>query len=607
MSTIRFTGLASGMDTESIVSQLMRVERAPLDRLQAKKVTLGWQQEAFRNLNTKFLELRTQMQDLRFAGNFNNKMNLTSSNEQAVKVELGGTATAGTTIIERIDKLASFGTVSSSSSVNANSKLEGTALAGSLTVTSANSSFIVELGGVSKTIQLEEGTYTTGNGGTLHSQLQDKINQAFGSGKVTVGFDATDTKLQLTPAGATGYEPQLLVKSSGTSSLLTDFGFKNNQSFKVSKTSTLEELQSRLGTDTFSFSGDTLSFEINSITFTASKTDTIESLMKKVNESTAGVTMSFDEQSGKFAFRTKTTGSNAQINFSQDPNSFIQKIGISGTSYAGEDAVFTINGMQTQRNSNNFTMDGITYTLMQTSTSPISVNSQQDTNEIYNRIKGFVDKYNEIIADLGTKLMEKKYRDYTPLTNEQKEAMKEKEIELWEEKAKSGLLRGDTILSSTRDGMRRLLSEPVQGLSGFKTLSEIGITTSSNYRDQGKLVIDEGKLREAISNNLDQVVSLFTAKGSSSSENGIAQRLYDNLNGTIDKINKKAGFSTSSFSADSSLIGEDISRLNTQISNWETKLTNKENLYYKQFAAMEKALSSMNSQSSWLLSQFGAQ
>ncbi|MEW9669516.1 flagellar filament capping protein FliD [Ammoniphilus sp. 3BR4] len=605
---MRITGLVSGMDTDTLIRDLMKAERAPVDRLQAKKVTLGWQQDAFRSINSKFLELRTMMQDLRFSGNFNNKMILSSSNEQALKVEVGGTVQAGTVVVDRIDRLASYGSVTSNS-VNNIVKLEGTALTSPLSVTTTNNSFVMELGGVAKTITLdipEDGSaYTIGNDGTLIGQLQQKIDRVFGAGKVNVAFDATNEKLNFIPSGTTGFEPQLLVKTSGSSTLLQDLGFTNNQSFKIGKTTTIEELQNRLGADTFSMTGDQVSFAINNITFTANKTDTIDSLMNQVNSSAAGVTMSFDEQSGKFSFRTKATGSNSQINFSGDDNLFLQKIGITGTSYAGTDAEFTINGLTTQRNSNTFTMDGITYTLLQTTTSPINVSSRHDTDEIFNKIKGFVDKYNEIVADVSTKLTEKKYRDFTPLTDEQKHEMKEKEIELWEEKAKSGLLRNDSILSSARDSMRQLLSQPVEGLNGFKILSEIGITTSANYRDNGKLVIDEGKLREAISNNLDQVVSLFTAKGGSANQNGIAQRLYDSLNTTIDRVNKKAGFANSSVSVDSSLIGKDISRLTTQIFSWEQKLMTKEDRYYKQFAAMEKALNNMNSQSSWLLTQFG--
>ena len=118
--------------------------------------------------------------------------------------------------------------------------------------------------------------------------------------------------------------------------------------------------------------------------------------------------------------------------------------------------------------------------------------SKQDDDKIFEKIKTFVDGYNDLIEDLNEKLSERKNRDFQPLSAEQKEAMSEKEIELWEEKAKAGLLGRDPIISKVLSSMRNAMSAPVEGADGtsaspIDTLEEIGINLSDNWRDHGKL------------------------------------------------------------------------------------------------------------------------
>jgi len=150
-----------------------------------------------------------------------------------------------------------------------------------------------------------------------------------------------------------------------------------------------------------------------------------------------------------------------------------------------------------------------------------------------------------MLAKINSVLTEERYRDYLPLTDDQKKAMSEDDIKLWEQKAKSGLLRSDSILENIVTNLRRALYDKVEGCS--LSLYQIGITTGS-YQDKGKLVIDEEKLRAALTDNYDAVVQLFT-QGSQYTysealndpnkravrykEAGIAQRIYDILQDNI--------------------------------------------------------------------------
>ena len=142
----------------------------------------------------------------------------------------------------------------------------------------------------------------------------------------------------------------------------------------------------------------------------------------------------------------------------------------------------------TKQSSNNFTLNGIQYTLKATGTSNISTTTDVDT--VFNSIKTFVDKYNEVLEKIQGELKEERFRSFHPLSDEEQEAMTEKQAEKWEEKARSGLLRNDSILSRALSTMRTNLYTPVELENGvFKHLSQIGIKTSSNYSEGGKLVL----------------------------------------------------------------------------------------------------------------------
>lgn len=186
----------------------------------------------------------------------------------------------------------------------------------------------------------------------------------------------------------------------------------------------------------------------------------------------------------------------------------------------------------------------------------VALNSTTDTDAIKERIKEFVATYNEMLETLNGLLKEQKYRDYPPLTKEQREDMSENEQKLWDEKAKSGLLRNDSLVRDGLAKMRMTFMSSVEGL-GDKTidaLAEIGITTSSKMSDNGKLVIDETKLDEALAKDPQQVVEMFTKTGSvtttydadkkrnvTTDSRGITQRLRDEISALTKNIEKKAG------------------------------------------------------------------
>lgn len=237
----------------------------------------------------------------------------------------------------------------------------------------------------------------------------------------------------------------------------------------------------------------------------------------------------------------------------------------------------------------------------------VTMTSTTNVDDIMAKIKEFVTTYNGFIKDLNDQTKETKYRDYKPLTSEQREEMSESEIKLWEEKAKSGLLRGDTLIREGLSNMRALVYQSNPAIdSKYNTLFSIGITTSKNYNDGGTLQIDENKLREALEENPEAVEKLFN--NSEGKEKDIVDGKTVDTRGYLDKlrfgamksfeltIEKKAGRSTMTDAQYA--IGKNLVDTESRISTWKRKLEDIEARYWKQFTAMETAINKANSQSS---------
>lgn len=341
--------------------------------------------------------------------------------------------------------------------------------------------------------------------------------------------------------------------------------------------------------------------------------DNISTVVAKINEADLGVTASYDSNYKRFFLNTTSSGSEASITISGDTagflshdinNSSILNLNIEqGVSYRGQNASINIgDAIGLESATNTITVNGLTLALKGEGSSTITVS--HDIDGIVNSIKGFVDSYNDTINKLYSKVQETRNRKYAPLTDAQKEEMSEDEIKKWEEKARSGLLRNDMYLQNTISNLRSSMSRMADIDGQYKQLSQIGLASMTWY-DNGKLYIDEDKLREAVSTDPEGVKQLFTHSSSNPGEQGIAMQLYDVVSAGIASLADKAG-STSSFSTvDESYMGKRLTEMQKSIEKWEDKLNKLEERYYKNFTAMEAAISSMNYQSLWLAQQFG--
>ncbi len=343
-------------------------------------------------------------------------------------------------------------------------------------------------------------------------------------------------------------------------------------------------------------------------TLTLNADDTLESVINKINAN-SGVTLFFDQNSQNFSVTAKNTG-----DVKDGPEI---KLGGSGDFFAalklssnneeaggtkGENASVTYNGLDISRPSNTFQINGAEITVKQKTTDTVTFSSTADVDAVLDTVTQFVNKYNEIIKKVQDKTGEAKYRSFTPLTAEQKKEMTEDEVKLWEEKAKSGMLKSDSTLKSLLTTMRTSLYTAVDGIAGKNNLSSLGITTTKNYLEGGKLTIDEDKLRAAISEDPNAIYNMFMADGAEKGEKGLARRLRDDIQSSMKVITEKAG--KAGYVNNNFTIGKMVNGLDTRISAFEAKLTKLESRYYSQFTAMEKAIQKANSQSSSLASYF---
>lgn len=612
--TTRITGLASGLDVDSIVTQLMSAEKTKLNKLQQKQQLAEWRQESYRTIITAAQEFTskyfntTSSSSLLSANTFI-KYSVTSSSS-AISASASSSASAGNHTVQ-VSRLATAATLTSSSSISKD--VQGSAAADYSSLSGKSITLAVD--GTTRTVSLSNVTDA--------DSLQTAIDEAVGTGKLTVGT-TTDGYLSITAAANSGVQKiTISAPSSGTSGLTSlGFGSGATLSNRVTTTSTLETI---FGDDAFNSDGQ-IELTINGTSFTFDKSDTLSAMMSEINSSSnAGATMKYDELSGKLTLTANEAGAgNTLVVTEGDGSSFLSSF--LNTVTAGVDAQVTIDGQVLTRGSNKVTVDGVTYTFSQTTDEAATVSLTQDTDAIYDTISSFVEDYNALISSIHSALDETYDSDYPPLTDDQKEDMTDEEIEKWEKKAKVGLLANDSTLKTMLSSLRSSLIDSVPGQS--VTIFTIGISTGT-YDEQGKLYIDETKLKAAIESDPEGISNLFTQQSSSYAgttsvrslnnsqlstrykEEGLAYRFYDILQTNISTIRdnngnkglllEKAGTENDA-SETSNTLTTLIDKYQEEIDKEQDRLDAKQDSLYTKYSALETYINKMNTQLSALSS-----
>ncbi len=301
----------------------------------------------------------------------------------------------------------------------------------------------------------------------------------------------------------------------------------------------------------------------------------------------------------------KLTGTLSGTLFGTENLDFSSVTASAASTTPGQNSIITVDGTDVVRNTNTYEIDGITIELTAKSDTAISLTTSRDTDKIVDSLKGFVEDYNKLIEELNGYLNEENTsKKYPPLTDAQKKEMSDREIELWEEKSKQGLLRNDSNISSLLSDMRMTLYNSVE--SAGLALYDIGIETSNNWKENGKLVIDEDTLRNAVVSNADSICKLFTDK-----EQGVAVKLQEVIKAAANASSASPGSmvryaGTKDVLVTSNTLYQEMKNITQTLSKLNTKYTQERERYWKQFTAMEHAISNLNSHSSWLSQQFSS-
>lgn len=672
---MRIGGLASGMDIDSIVKNLMQAERMPLQKLQQDKQRLEWQRDDYRTINTMMMDFRSTLTQMKLSSSFRAN-SVSSSNDALITATASSAAQQGSYSISRVDKLAKAetwvsGTVNNldptktmgdqastgitwSSGAIGSQTLKGNntdklqlALNGSEIKTAELNNMKVKVNGEVFEVISDPANLTAGENQvailssgeltfskTLDTNANVKVDYiannhnrdiklASGADTFNIGRKMINENGFNLQVGTSNYQlnadvsdrtnVSLMDGGTAVGSINLDTGEVKLNSAVTAETDVKATFQQNYSS--MAMTSHTSKGEVRE-SFLFDSSQTLNQVFNQVNTSSLGVSMFMDSFTNKISvMRTETgdfNGGAANISFEAGFATNILQLGVNGErKVAAENAKFTVNGLETERPTNTFSMNGVTFTLKDEFTTgpPVSMNVNNDSNKVFDNIKEFVEKYNTLIEAVNKKATEERFRDFNPLSDEEREALTDKQQEQFEEKARSGLLRRDPILTGALSTMRMDFYSPVsndQTNPAFNQLAAIGITTTANFREGGKLEINEAKLKEALSNDPEAVENLFRSGSDATdkSAKGILHRLTDSVNVTMDQFRQKAGnqFSTNQqFS-----IGRNLNDVDDRIKRFEDRMIQVEDRYWRQFTAMEKAIQQANNQSAYLMQQFNS-
>ena len=453
--------------------------------------------------------------------------------------------------------------------------------------------------------QLEKFTYS--NEQAAKDKNAASIKEALkGVAGYTFNFDGT----YVTAADSNGNSVDFSMTSveGGTLGLT-----KASASNKINSGSTLSDLGFKPEAD------GTYKLNINGTEISLDKNSTISSMMSAVNKSAAGVTMTYSSLTNSFTLESKEFGGAGKVEVGD--TSLGRSLGLvddNGTVGAseGQNAIFEINGQEVYLNDNTYTLDGNTFTFNDNMTigETYTVNIAKDSTTVKDALKKFVESYNKLIDDVYGYIGKSPAKDddgntYEPLTNAEKDEMSEDEITKWEEKAKQGVLYNDSTVSTVMSQMRSALYTSVTLDDGSKFgIYNLGIKTSSEWSEHGKLQIDEDAFDKAFENNEDAIIKLFT-----DSDTGMMKKLNSVIDGAVKSsgaantrgtLVRKAGKADSSVTTDSTIYKEMV-KMQDRLKELQDRYDTKEEYWWKVFTNMETAMADLNSQTSYISSYLG--
>ena len=486
-------------------------------------------------------------------------------------------------------------------------------------------SISVSYGGQTKNIELIGDKEEIKDFKAFKDSLQNKLDKAFGSGKVTVG-KGKDSKGSLTFTATDN--KQTLQISADSKELQNALGITSTQSNKISTGSSLWENRVKLGLGKYN-TKEELNDALKNFTVNGAKIDnitadtTVDGLLTAINNNKdAGVTATYLGSENKFVLSSNEKGEGRKITLGADPKDTTDAANLifGGVSQDGTDGEMSIlyNGVKTTitSSSNTFSIDGLDIratntfnTGSATAEGGVSFTASADTEKVTETVKKFIEAYNAMIDEVRTQATTKPDSNYKPLTDDQKNEMNENSIKNWEDKAKEGILYNSSALKDLDNATQGIFSSMMINGVSYDDLEKIGISFSDDYTAGGKIVFDEEKFKTAMDSDPEKVSDLFT--GTHGIVNTIDSTLstyatrYASRNGnSYGVLIEEAGSEKLSLTLTNNSIYKELKDMQETITNLQSQLSTEQDRYISQFTQMERLINQMNSQSSYL-SQLG--
>ena len=580
----RVTGMYSGLDTESLIEELVKAKSTKVTTYTNEKTKLEWKQEKWKDLNSKVKSLQSTITSMQFSTDYVKKKT-TVSNSNAVSVITGEGAMNSVQSL-KINKLAKSGYLTGAElSTTDNSKVTSSTTLSELGIT-GDASFSITTGGKTTSVDV--------NGDTTMEQLVSKIKAA----GVNANFDATNQRLFI-GASASGSEADFAITANDSNGLAAMSALGINAAMTQSTFDVTYQTYQKLAANLTTLEGYSTSADVADDIVNAGVDSDIYKLVKE-----AGADMT-DAASIKSTYESLLS----QATTAQDVlNGNTGSVNTGAIRLEGSDAEIELNGAKFTSSSNNIEVNGLTFTCLATTGDgeEITVTTQDDTDGVYDMIKSFIKQYNELIIEMDKLYNADSASDYDVLSDEEKEAMTESEIDKWETTIKDSLLRRDTTLGTLFSTLKDTMAAGYSVNGTTMYLSDFGINTLSYFEaednekaayhidgdsDDSNTSGNADKLKSMIASDSSTVVSYFTS---------LMNSLYSNLSG----LSKSSDYTSYGSFYEDKKIKSDLEDWDDKIDDAEEKLEDYEDRWYSKFSSMETALSKLDSKSSYISSLF---
>lgn len=600
------SGLMSGLDTESLVKSMAANTKNRLNTKKQKLQTLQWKQEAYRSSISKISDFQKKFLD--WGSDTSIKAHSVMSKFKAESSNAKLTATANSSAVPATYYI-SAATSASAAKIKSSSSV-------------ASDQIVLDF---SNNVEGKEYTVKmTYNGTTRDVTFTGSIDSDMAKANF---LDAVNSTFKDIKADNQGFEfkdgTSTLVFNNANDGIKHTFSIQyNSEAVGLSNTTaSTMGTTTKLGDAAFNTALDDealFEFTINGEKFTFEKSNTIGDVINTINKADIGVKATFSTMSQSFKLESTATGTEGKLNIEQTRGNLLNSLLNSSDDFTKKD-VYGKNGTVTVSTdgenyttytsaSNEYTFDGTTLNIGKLGNfdssvdgvDEITVTTEKDTSSIKDTVIKFIDAYNQLLDDvygeIQTSRPKKNGSYYDPLTDEQEEEMKSDEIEKWNNEAKKGLLYQDNYLSTFVSSIRGALSSTK--VDGF-TIYDMGVSLATDWKSNGKLVVDEDKLEAAIKNYGDKVTSFFV-----DTDKGLAATLNKEIDRAISTKDKSTGYLSSVAGIENTTtekknaLYDQINNMQKLIDNLQTKYENEMERYWKQFTALETYMSNMQSQSS---------